>query len=152
MRRRYGSTPWHLLGHIALFILAGYAIVQIFTLGAAGNAIVWLIGAILLHDAVLWPLYTSADRAGQGILRGLTNYVRIPLGLSLLLLLVFIGTVTGKGANAYHNASGQTYDGYVLRWLVVSAALFVVSAIVYFVRRRRNLAAPSAVSSTTSSS
>lgn len=149
MRKRYGSTALHLLGHVALFVLAGYAITQILTLGAPGNAIIFLIGAVLLHDAVLWPLYAVADRAGQGILRGRTNYVRIPLGLSLLLLLVFIGTISGKGANAYRNASGQTYDGYVLRWLVVSAALFAVSAVVYLVRRRRTLAAPSAVSSTT---
>ncbi len=147
MRRLYGSTPWHLLGHVALFVLTAYAITQIFTLGAPGNAMVWLIGAVLLHDAVLWPLYTSADRAGQLLLRGATNYVRIPLGLSLLMLLVFPGTILGKGAGAYRNASGRTYDGYVLRWLVVSAALFVVSAVVYLVRRR-NLAAPSAVSST----
>lgn len=139
MRRRYGSTPWHLLGHLALFALTAYAITQIFTLGAAGNAIVWLIGAVLLHDAVLWPTYTL-------LLGRLTNYVRVPLGLSLLLLLVFVGTISGKGANAYRNASGQTYDGYVTRWLVVSAALFVISAGVYLARRR--FAAPSAVSST----
>ena len=141
MRKLYGSTPWHLLGHVALFVLTAYAITQIFTLGAAGNAVVWLIGAVLLHDALLWPAYTL-------LLGRASNYVRVPLGLTLLLGLVFIGTVSGKGSNAYRNASGQTYDGYVLRWLVVSAALFVISAIVYLVRRRRTLAAPSAVSST----
>lgn len=139
MSRRYGSTPWHLLGHVALFGLTAYAITQIFTLGAAGNAIVWLVAAVLLHDAVLWPAYTLT-------LARLPIHVRVPLGLSLLLLLVFIGTISGKGGNAYRNASGQTYDRYVTRWLVVSAALFAVSAIVYLVRRR--LAAPSAVSST----
>ncbi len=141
MSKRYGAPPWHLLGHVALFVLTAYAITQIFTLGAAGNVVVWLIGAVLLHDAVLWPLYTIG-------LSPLSNYLRVPLGLSLLLGLVFIGTISGKGGNAYRNASGQTYDGYVTRWLVVSAALFVISAIVYFVRRRRTLAAPSAVSST----
>ena len=140
MRRVYGSTPWHLLGHLALFVLVAYAITQIFTLGAAGNAMVWLVGAVLLHDAVLWPLYTL-------VLGRLPNVIRVPLALSLLLGLVFIGTISGKGGNAYRNASGQTYDGYVTRWLVVSAALFVISAVVYVVRRR-TLAAPSAVSST----
>lgn len=144
MRKQYGSTPWHLLGHLVMFVLTAYAITQIFTLGAAGNAVVWLIGAVLLHDAVLWPLYTL-------VLGRLPNVVRIPLALSLLLGLVFIGVISGKGGNAYRNASGQTYDGYVMRWLIVSAALFAISAIVYLARRRRNLAAPSAVSSTTSS-
>ena len=93
-----------------------------------GDVVVWLVGAVLLHDAVLWPLYSGADRAGRRLLgAGAINYVRVPLGLSLLLLLVFVGTVTGKGGNAYRNASGQTYDGYVTRWLIVSAALFAIS-------------------------
>ncbi len=76
---------------------------------------------------LLWPLYTLA-------LGRLPNVIRVPLGLSLLLGLVFIGTISGKGGNAYRNASGQTYDGYVARWLIVCAALFVISAVVYFVR------------------
>ncbi len=138
MRKLYGSHPLHLVGHVALFVLAAYAIVQIFTLGAAGNAMVWLIGAVLLHDAILWPVYSGVDGAGSRLLGpGAINYVRIPLGLSLLLLLVFSPEILGKGANAYRNASGQTYDGYLARWLVVSAALFVISAIVFIARRRR---------------
>jgi hypothetical protein len=137
MRKRYGSSPVHLVGHIAVFGLTAYAITQIFTLGAAGNAVVWLIGAVLLHDAVLWPLYSVGDAVGRRLLVGAVNYVRIPLGLSLLLGLVFFGTISGKGGNAYRNASGQTYDGYVTRWLVVSAALFAISAAVYLVRRSR---------------
>ena len=140
MRQRYGSTPLHLLGHVAVFALAAYAIVQIFTLGAAGNAIVWLVGAVLLHDAILWPLYSGADGAGRrllGVGGTAINYVRIPLGLSLLLLVVFAPEVLGKGAGAFRNASGDEYDGYLLRWLVVSAALFAVSAAVFIARRRR---------------
>lgn len=137
MRRLYGGTALHLIGHVALFALTVYAVVQIFTLGAALSVVVWLVGAVLLHDAVLWPLYSGADGAGRRLLGpGALNYVRIPLGLSLLLALVFAGTLTGKGENAYRNASGETYDGYVTRWLVVSAALFVISAVVWAVRRR----------------
>ena len=137
MRRRYGASPLHLVGHVAVFALTAYAITQILTLGAAGNAIVWLVAAVIVHDAILWPLYSTADAAGRGLLGGAVNYVRIPLGLSLLLALVFVGTLTGKGGNAYRNASGQTYDGYVLRWLVVTVVLFAISAIVYGVRRSR---------------
>lgn len=130
MRRVYGSTALHLLGHLGLFALTAYAIVQIFTLGAAFDVVVWLVAAVLFHDAVLWPLYAGGARL-------LNRYVAVPLGLSLLLLLVFAGTITGKGANAYRNASGVEYDGYVTRWLVVSAALFAVSAVVFTARRRR---------------
>lgn len=130
MRRVYGSTPLHLAGHLAVFALTAYAVVQIFTLGAPWQVVVWLVAAVLFHDAVLWPLYS----AGAGLLG---NHIRIPLGLSLLLALVFAGTVTGKGANAFRNASGVEYDGYLTRWLVVSAALFAVSAVIFLARRRR---------------
>ena len=139
MKKLYGNNPLHLVAHVGLFALTAYAIVQIFTLGAAANAIVWLIAAVLVHDAVLWPLYSGADGAGRRLLgvggTGI-NYVRVPLGLSVLLLLVFSPTVLGKGAGSYARASGQEYDGYVVRWLIVSAALFVISGITYVVRRR----------------
>ncbi|MEJ7891019.1 MAG: hypothetical protein WKF94_00065 [Solirubrobacteraceae bacterium] len=140
MKKLYGNNPLHLVAHIGLFALTAYAIVQIFTLGAAANAIVWLIAAVIVHDAVLWPLYSGADGAGRRLLgMGGTgiNYVRVPLGLSLLLAIVFAPTVLNKGEGSYTRASGQEYDGYVTRWLVVSAAMFVISAIVFAVRRAR---------------
>ena len=62
--------------------------------------------------------------------------VRVPLGLSLLMLLVFWGTIRGKGAGAYRNVSGLEYEGYVGRWLLVSAALFAISGALYLLRRR----------------
>lgn len=138
MKRLYGNGPLHLLGHLGLFALTAYAVVQIFTLGAALNAVVWLVAAVLVHDVVLWPLYSGADGAGRRLLGpGAINYVRIPLGLSLLLLVVFSPTVLGEGAGAYANASGQEYDGYVTRWLLVSAALFAVSGVAWVIARTR---------------
>jgi hypothetical protein len=137
MRRRFGSTALHLAGNLALLALAAYAISQVLTLGAAGTVIAWLIGAVVLHDAVLWPLYSSADGAARRALGPAVNHVRVPLGLSLLLALVFAGTVTGKGGNAYRNASGHEYHGYVQRWLIVTGVLLAVSVAIYLVRRRR---------------
>lgn len=137
MRRLYGSSPLHLIGNVLCLALAGYAIVQIFGISSAGNVFVWLIGAILLHDVVLWPLYAGADTVGQRLLGGAVNYVRIPLGLSLVLALAFFATVSNQGASTYARASGVQYEGYVLRWLLVSAALFVVSAVVYLLRRSK---------------
>ncbi len=63
------------------------------------------------------------------------NYVRVPAALSLLMLVVFFGTIGGRGEGAYRAVSGLEYDGYAQRWLLVSAALFVASAVVYGVRR-----------------
>ena len=66
----------------------------------------------------------------------LINYVRVPAGLSLLMLLVFWSTIRGRGEGAYTHVSGRTWDGYALRWLLVSAALFAGSTALYLVRRR----------------
>jgi hypothetical protein len=87
---------------------------------------------------VLLPLYSAADRAGRLALPGpLINYVRVPAGLSVLLLVVFWSTIRGRGEGAYTRVSGQTWDGYGTRWLLVTAALFALSAAVYLTRRRR---------------
>ncbi len=138
MRRLYGSTPLHLIGNLLALALAGYAIAQILGIRSSGNAIVWLVGAILLHDVVLWPIYSGADTVGRRVLGGAVNYVRVPLGLSLMLALAFASTLLRKGETVYHRVSGLAWgDGYVTRWLVVSAALFLVSGVVYLLRRSK---------------
>ena len=64
--------------------------------------------------------------------------MRVPAGLSLLLLLVFWSTIRGKGAGTYARVSGLEWDGYGTRWLLVTAALFAhLRALVYFVRGQR---------------
>ena len=55
-RRLYGSNPLHLIGHLVVFFIAGFAIVQILAGGAWVNWIAWFVGAALLHDLVLLPL------------------------------------------------------------------------------------------------
>lgn len=136
MRRLYGASPAHLLGHLLLLGLAGYAVAQIFALDGTGKILLWLAAAVVLHDGVLWPLYASANTAGVRRLGAASNYVRVPLGLSLVLLLAFLGTVTGRGESTYAHASGRGWDGYLLRWLLVSAALFAISGAVAVARRR----------------
>ena len=104
---------------------------------AAEGIAVWLIGAVVLHDLLVLPLYSALDRAERAALTGTDiNFLRIPAGLSLLMLVVFWGTIGGRGERAYHAVSGRSYDGYALRWLLVTAALFAGSGLVYLVRRR----------------
>jgi hypothetical protein len=67
----------------------------------------------------------------------LINYVRVPAGLSVLALVVFWSTIRGKGEGTYTRVSGLEWDGYGTRWLLFTAALFALSALVYFVRGRR---------------
>ena len=137
MRARYGASPLHLLVHLAVLALAAWALLQALDLGGAERIVLWLVGAVLLHDLVLWPSYTALDRvARRGRPVGWANYVRVPLGVSALLLLVFFPVMCGKGEAAYTRVSGATWEGYAGRWLLVCAVLFAVSAGLYLARSR----------------
>jgi hypothetical protein len=131
---------WRLLAHLAVLPLCVWALVQVLDVASSRSAIriaIWLVAAAVIHDLVLFPLYSGLDRGARLVLRGAAvNYVRVPAGLSLLLLAVFFGTIAGKGAGAYHAVSGRSFDGYATRWLVLTAALFGVSSLIYLVRRR----------------
>ena len=79
MRARYGASPLHLLAHLAALALAAWALLQALQLGGADRIALWLIGAVVLHDALLWPAYTTLDRlARRGRPAGWANYVRVP--------------------------------------------------------------------------
>ena len=138
MRARYGASPVHLLSHLILLPLIGWALLTVLDFRAASNVALWLVAAVVVHDFIVLPLYSAADRAGRLALPGtLINYVRVPAGLSVLVLVVFWSTIRGKGDGTYTRVSGLEWDGYGTRWLLVTAALFALSAAVYFVRRRR---------------
>jgi len=137
MRARYGSSPLHLLAHLAAFALAAWALLQALQLGGWQRIVLWLAGAVVVHDALLWPAYTTLDRlARRGRPTGWANYVRVPVGISALLLLAFFPVICGKGEATYARVSGRTWDGYVARWLLVSALLFAVAGALYLVRSR----------------
>jgi len=137
MRARYGASPLHLLAHLAALALTAWALLQALELGGAERIVLWLAGAVVLHDLVLWPAYSSLDRLARwGRPAGWANYVRVPVGVSGLLLLVFFPVMCGKGEAAYTRVSGATWEGYTARWLLVSAALFVVAGGLYLVRSR----------------
>jgi hypothetical protein len=137
MRARYGASPLHLLVHLAVLALAAWALLQALDLGGAERIVLWLVGAVVLHDALLWPAYTALDRAARrGRPVGWANYVRVPLGLCALLLMVFFPVMCGKGQAAYTRVSDRSWEGYTGRWLLVCAALFAVSAALYLASSR----------------
>jgi hypothetical protein len=140
VRRRYGAGPLHLLAHAALLPLCAWALLQAFRVSspnAASHITVWLVGAVIVHDLLVLPLYSALDRAGRLALHGSdVNYLRIPAGLSLLMLVVFWGTIGRRGDGAYHAVSGRSFEGYAVRWLLVTAALFAGSGLWYLARRR----------------
>ncbi|MEU6533680.1 hypothetical protein ABZ869_31355 [Streptomyces sp. NPDC046928] len=143
MRRRRPplGSPAHLLLLACSFALTAYAGVRLLETDPLAVAL-WFVGAAVLHDLVLVPLYGAADRA---LLRGTersghrarTMYVRVPAALSLLLLLVWFPLITGRVADRYARATGLSPDGFLARWLLITAALCGGSAVVYALRHRR---------------
>jgi hypothetical protein len=133
--RRYGASPVHLLAHLALLPLAGWALLQILDLNTARTILIWFLGAVILHDLVLLPAYSALDRLAQTATRGAVNYVRVPAGIWLLLGLVFYPVIAGRGDAAFHRVSGLHFEGYLGRWLLAGAVLFIGSGVIYLVRR-----------------
>jgi hypothetical protein len=146
----YGSHPLHLLTLVSGFALFGYVLTTIkpTTLWNPNtwwqSIAVWFAAAIIAHDLVLFPIYALADRI---LLSGsrfrtsrrdpsvqLLNYVRVPaLGAGLTLLL-FLPGIIEQGAPTYLAATGQTQEPFLSRWLLLTAAMFAMSAVVYAIR------------------
>ncbi len=136
MRARYGRGPLHLAGHLVFFALAGYAFAQIAGIANAWRVVAWLVGAVVLHDFVLWPLYTAADRVAPHVLR-------VPAVLSLVVALAFLPMLGERGEGAYRRVSGLEWSGYLQRWLVLTAVLFAVTGLVALARRSARRRHPS---------
>lgn len=144
MTRTYGAGPLHLLALLGSFALAGAAALQVSSDPLRLRYLAWFVGAALVHDLVLFPLYALLDRSAGALVRrrrtaapGSVNWVRVPALLSGLLLLVFGPTVFQRGEAPFATASGLDMDGYLGRWLALTAALFLGSALLYALRGRR---------------
>jgi hypothetical protein len=146
--RWYGSGPLHLLVLIASFALTGYAMVRLSALRPLEVAI-WFVGAAVLHDLILLPLYSLADLPALTVLRHRPadgpalpwiNYLRVPSFLSGLLLLVWFPLVFRLAA-PYPGDTALSDSVYLGRWLAVSGVLYAVSATAFAIglRRRRRL-------------
>ncbi|MGB3771969.1 MAG: hypothetical protein WBA00_12580 [Rhodococcus sp. (in: high G+C Gram-positive bacteria)] len=144
-RRVYGAGPLHLV--MVVFCLA-LALWVVMTLGPAlwntsvwwQSIALWFVGAALLHDLVLFPLYAVADRGVRRITGRWVNAFRIPsLGAALSLALFFPG-ILSQGSTDYQAATGLTQEPFAMRWLILAVSLYAASAVVYgglyFARRR----------------
>ena len=138
-RDHYGASPVHALAHLAAFGVAGFVVLQFLDLRATANVLIWFVAAVVLHDFILLPFYSGLDRAAQtiGERRGAVNYLRVPLGLSGLLLLVFFPLICGRSTAKLEQVSGAPAADYLARWLLITAALCAGSAVLYLVRSRR---------------
>jgi hypothetical protein len=153
LKRLYGANPLHLLSLLGGFALVGY-VISVLGLNQLWDSrvwwhsiVVWFVGAIVVHDLVLFPLYAVADRSLGAGWRAITgrlpanpprvppiNYIRVPVVGSGLLFLMFFPGIIGQGKRTYHGATGLTQSPFLDRWLLISAALFGLSAVAYAVR------------------
>lgn len=141
----YGSGPLHLLTMLSGFALLGYALAT-FKPATLWNSstwwqsiAVWLAAAVIAHDLLLFPLYALADRAlfARAWRRpniSARNHIRVPALGSGLTLLIFLPGIIEQGAPTYRAATGQTQQPFLGRWLLLTAAMFAVSAIWYAAR------------------
>lgn len=141
----YGSHPLHLLTLVAGFALFGYVVATI-TPAALWNdrtwwqsILVWFAAAIIAHDLVLFPVYALADQILLASNRfrsrvSAVNYVRVPALASGLTLLVFLPGIIEQGAGTFYAATGMTQEPFLGRWLLFTAAVFGLSAILYTIR------------------
>ena len=136
-----------MLGHLVAFGLCGYALAQIVGGGAWVNFVAWFAGAAALHDLVFLPLYSLLDRVHLGFhlrLGGnprvpVVNHIRAPALISGLLLLVYFPLILGNAGPEYYRATGHHLHGYLRNWLLITAALFAGSGVVYAIRVWRRL-------------
>jgi hypothetical protein len=150
LRSWYGAGPLHFAAMAACFAVAGYVLPRIIGARNPGQIALWFIGALVLHDFVLFPAYAALDRLGgwlatrsRSVPVPWINHVRAPLVLSGLVLLVWAPLVLRLRPEPYESASGLSPSPYLGRWLVVTALLWGGSAVVYgarVVRERRRSA------------
>ena len=158
----YGSHPLHLLTMVSGFGLLGYILATFkpATLWNPGtwwqSIAVWFAAAVVAHDLLFFPLYALADRVLSARISRrpahshpkviVRNYIRVPALGAGLTLLIFLPGIIEQGGPTYQAATGQTQQPFLGRWLLLTAAMFAVSAIIYATRlavARRRPASPS---------
>ena len=127
------------------YILATFKPATLWNPGSWWQSIaVWFAAAVVAHDLLFFPLYALADRALSARLGGrsarshpkvaVRNYIRIPALGAGLTLLIFLPGIIEQGGPTYQAATGQTQQPFLGRWLLLTAAMFGVSAIGYAAR------------------
>lgn len=121
------------------FALPGYTPV---TVTPSASTAMWSVGALVAHDFVLFPLYALADRAIAGRRKStarrevpVRNYIRVPALATGLTLLIFLPGIIRQGAPVYQAATGQTQQPFLGRWLLLTAVMFGIGAVVCAARR-----------------
>lgn len=137
-RRLYGASPVHLLALLASLVLTAVALGPLLDARTLDVA-TWFAAGAVLHDLLVLPIYVVADAAVVALWRrrpgrvSWLNFVRIPLAVSGLLLLVYSPVIL-RQASSFELKTGRQLEPYLGRWLLACAILAAVSATWYAVR------------------
>jgi hypothetical protein len=144
LRRHYGAGPLHLVGLLACFAVAAYAVTRIFGQGGWKGIFLWFVFCIIAHDLIGWPIYAMADRV---LVRAQSrrhtrrapavpwiNHVRVPTVVSAVLLGLFFPLIFRLESARFEAITGLSVNVYLTNWLAVTAGLFAASAVIYLLR------------------
>lgn len=142
--RRYGASPLHLLAHLIGFAIVAFALDRIFSGGDVKQLVLWYLGFAIAHDFVFVPAYTGLDRLCRATMARLPvrvrtgipviNYVRAPAVISGLLLIIYFPLISRRNEAWYFDLSGHYLARYLRNWLLITAALFLGSGLIYAAR------------------
>ena len=144
-RRRYGASPLHLLAHLVGFAIAAFALDRIFSGGDVKELLVWYLGFAIAHDLVFVPAYTGLDRLFRATIARLPlptraslpviNHVRAPVGDLGAPLDHLLSADRAPERRMVLRLSGHHLTHYLRNWLLITAVLFLGSALIYVARR-----------------
>ena len=143
MRKNYGAGPLHLLSAVAMGAIVLYALIQIAGGTQPLDFALWFAGAVVAHDLLAFPLYSTLGLiAGKGseaagARPGTINYLRVPAFLSAIALIAWFPLILGINSDYFEEKTGVAPDGYFAKWLLLTAALALGSALVYAISARR---------------
>jgi hypothetical protein len=139
---RYGDTPLHAIAVAVSFAIAAYGFLEVAQRPNALSFAIYFAGAIVAHDLIAFPVYSLlnavAGRATQtvGLDATTINYVRVPALLAAFAFVVWFPLILGLSNSLYVADTGHERPAYLERWLLLTAALFALSGLVYAIRRR----------------
>jgi hypothetical protein len=140
----YGAGPLNLAVLLLCVAVAGYAASIVAGDAAWPWMVVWFLGAVAVHDGLLSPLAAVADTVLRFCLRWFArvparpttvNYIRVPALGAALTLLMFLPGIIRQGEPVVIGQTGLDQSPFLVRWLLLVAAMVAVSAVVYGMRR-----------------
>jgi len=128
------SGRWQYVPLVLCVALALYAVSFWLVSPSLVRLLVWFVGAAVLHDLVLFPLYSAADRGLVRLPVAVRNHVRVPALGAGLTFLVFLPGIIRQGTESNVAATGLDQEPFLGRWALLTLILFAASAAVYAAR------------------